>query len=264
MAKFPAVKWTREHLLIALNLYCVIPFGSFHRKNPIIIKVAEKLGRTPNSLAMQLCNFASLDPIHRARGIKGLERITPKARAMWEEYQANISTLGPESEQLLHDLFTEDQNDEVDLTQGKEIRIVKKPVFTESCAVTKTRRGQDFFRKTILSAYEFRCCISGVNVPELLVASHIKPWAEFADARLDPKNGLCLSSIHDAAFDCGLITFDEDLRLVLSKRLRSHMQQPTLKQCFLSREGKRIRMPKKIAKPSEEYLSYHRDTIFQG
>lgn len=58
--KAPAVKWTREHLLIALNLYCKLPFGKFHRLNPIIIAVAQKMGRTPNSLAMKLSNFASL------------------------------------------------------------------------------------------------------------------------------------------------------------------------------------------------------------
>jgi putative restriction endonuclease len=56
-----------------------------------------------------------------------------------------------------------------------------------------------------------RCCISGINVPRLLVASHIKPWSEFPEERLDPRNGLCLSSIHDAAFDAGLITLDKKL-----------------------------------------------------
>ena len=63
MAKAPAVKWTREHFLIALNLYCKLPFGKLHNGNPIIMEVAEKMGRTPNSLAMKLCNFAALDPV---------------------------------------------------------------------------------------------------------------------------------------------------------------------------------------------------------
>ena len=63
MAKAPAVKWTREHRLIALNLYCKLPFGKLHKDNPIIKEVAAKMGRTPSSLAMKLCNFASLDPV---------------------------------------------------------------------------------------------------------------------------------------------------------------------------------------------------------
>ncbi len=72
MAKAPAVKWTREHFLIALNLYYKLPFGKLHRGNPIIIESAKKMGRTPNSLAMKLCNFASLDPVQLARGVRGL------------------------------------------------------------------------------------------------------------------------------------------------------------------------------------------------
>jgi putative restriction endonuclease len=66
MGKSPNVRWTREHLLIALNLYCKLPFGKLHRGNPIIVEVAAKMGRTANSLAMKLCNFASLDPVQQA------------------------------------------------------------------------------------------------------------------------------------------------------------------------------------------------------
>lgn len=83
MAKAPAVKWTREHFLIALNLYCKLPFGQLHKGNPIIKEVAAKMGRTPSSLSMKLCNFASLDPVQQARGIKGLAGATKQDREMW-------------------------------------------------------------------------------------------------------------------------------------------------------------------------------------
>ena len=76
MPKAPSVKWTREHFLIALNLYCKLPFGKFDRTNKVVIDVASKMGRTPSSLAMKLGNFASLDPVQRARGIKGLSGAT--------------------------------------------------------------------------------------------------------------------------------------------------------------------------------------------
>ncbi len=66
MAKAPPVKWTREHFLIALNVYCKLPFGKLHRSNPIMADTAARMGRTPNSLAMKLSNFASLDPVQRA------------------------------------------------------------------------------------------------------------------------------------------------------------------------------------------------------
>lgn len=264
MAKSPAVKWTREHLLIALNLYCKLPFGSFDSKNPIIQEVAAKMGRSPGSLGMKLCNFASLDPVQRARGIKGLQGASTQDKELWKEFQNNLPVLGPESEQQLHDLFTKDEAEEVDFLQRDKVRLVAPVGPTEREATVKVRRGQQFFRQSILNAYDVRCCITGIQVPRLLVASHIKPWGKFPKHRLDPRNGLCLSALHDAAFDAGLITLDEKLRVMLSKRLRSFFPQPTLEQNFLSFDGQPIRLPEKLAEPDPEFISYHRENIFAG
>ena len=263
MAKAPAVNWTREHTLIALNLYCKLPFGQFNRTNPIIIEVAEKMGRNANSLAMKLCNLASLDPVQRARGIKGLVGASNQDRSMWNEFQGNLSTLGAESEQMLHDLFTEDETKEVDFLQRDKPHLIAPVGPTETQATVKVRRGQQFFRQAVLNAYDVRCCISGINVPRLLVASHIKPWGKFPDERLNPRNGLCLSSLHDAAFDSGLITLGESLDVILSKRLKKFFPQPTLEQNFIPFDGKPIRLPDKLAEPDAEFLRYHRDTVFQ-
>ena len=135
---------------------------------------------------------------------------------------------------------------------------------TERTATVRIRRGQQFFRQSILNAYDVSCCISGINVPRLLVASHIKPWSEFPDTRLNPRNGLCLSSLHDAAFDEGLITIDDQQRVVLSQRLRSYFPQPALEQNFLPFAGQRIRLPNKVAEPDETFLAYHRTIIFRN
>src|SRR6185312_1267713 len=149
MAKAPAVKWTREHFLIALNLYCKLPFGKLHRGNPIIIEAAKKMGRSPDSLAMKLCNFASLDPVQLARGVKGLPGATKQDKAMWNEFQSNLSELAPESEQMLHDLFTHDNSKEIDLLSRETVRVVPQTGLTEIEATVKVRRGQQFFRQTV-------------------------------------------------------------------------------------------------------------------
>ena len=81
MPKSAPVKWTREHFLIALNLYCKLPFGQYDRKNKVVIDVASRMGRTPSSLAMKLSNFASLDPIHRARGSWAYRELAKQAQA---------------------------------------------------------------------------------------------------------------------------------------------------------------------------------------
>jgi predicted restriction endonuclease len=172
--------------------------------------------------------------------------------------------LGEESEQMLHDLFTHDETKEVDFLARDKVRLVVPTGPTETQATVKVRRGQQFFRQSVLTAYDVRCCINGINVPRLLVASHIKPWGKFPNDRLNPRNGLCLSTLHDAAFDAGLITLDDKLSVVLSKRLRSFFPQPALEQNFVPFEGKPIRLPEKLAEPDVEFIRFHRKEIFQS
>jgi putative restriction endonuclease len=269
MARAIGVAWTRTQRLIALNLYCKLPFGKLHKGNPIIKEVAAKMGRTPSSLALKLCNFASLDPVLHARGIAGMKGAANEDRSVWNEFKANISTLGPQSEELLHDLLTTKQDEEVDLLDHDRVQLepssnLSAPAGpTETITTVKVRRGQQFFRQSILSAYGIRCCISGINIPRLLVASHIKPWRDFPNERLDPRNGLCLSSIHDAAFDNGLITLDDQMKVVLSKRLKSYFPQPALEQNFVPYEGMAIRLPDRLAEPSGDFIRYHRESVFK-
>lgn len=269
MPNAASVKWTREHELIALNLYGKLPFGKFDKGNAMIIDVASRMGRTSSSLAMKLSNLASLDPVQRSRGIKGLTGASRQDREMWLEFHSNLNVFGPESEQLLHDLFTKDENREVDFLQRDRVRLEPSTKLsvptgpTEVTATTRVRRGQQFFRQTVVNAYGVRCCISGINVPRLLVASHIKPWSDFPDKRLDPRNGLCLSSLHDAAFDAGLITLDDQFNVILSTRLKSFLPQPVLEQNFLPFEGEPIQLPEKLAVPDVAFLRYHRNMIFK-
>ena len=267
MAKANSVKWTREALLIALNLYCKLPFGQLHQNNPVIREIASRMGRTSSSLSMKLCNFASLDPLLKARGVAGLTGASKLDRIVWDEFRANRRNVGAESEQLLHDLFTTDNEREVDFLRTNRIRLEESalefpPDATEYEATILARRGQHFFRQAVLITYGVRCCISGINVPRLLVASHIKPWRDSTHDRLNPRNGLCLSSLHDAAFDSGLITIDEKFRLVISKRLKTYFPQPALEQSFLPYEGKAIRLPDRLAEPDSKLLLYHREKVF--
>ena len=76
-------RWTREELLVVLNLYEKLRFGQFHSRQPVIIEVAEKMRRTPGRLAMKLSNLASLDPNFQARGIAGLKGASNLDKAVW-------------------------------------------------------------------------------------------------------------------------------------------------------------------------------------
>jgi putative restriction endonuclease len=126
----------------------------------------------------------------------------------------------------------------------------------ERLQLIKTRVNQSYFRKMILENYGSKCCINGLNIPEVLRASHIIPWAENKSNRLNPTNGLCLSATYDAAFDRNLISFDKNYRLVLGQSLKKYMTNDAFQTYFKSFESKRIQLPNKFM-PNKEFLSKH-------
>ena len=84
------------------------------------------------------------------------------------------------------------------------------------------RIGQGQFRMDCNQLWKWRCALSGIGIPELLRASHIKAWHEADDdERLDPYNGLLLAAHVDALFDRHLVSFDDDGRLLCSPRIRA-------------------------------------------
>ncbi len=117
------------------------------------------------------------------------------------------------------------------------------------------RKHQSLFRATILSSYDYSCCLTGINLPELLIASHINPWATDKKNRLNPHNGLCLNLLHDKAFDSFLITFDDQFKTVVSDRMKKSNKNSELN-FILETEGKQIKLPKKF-KPSLEFIRMH-------
>jgi len=259
------VKWTREDLLIALNLYRKVLFGRLHKGNPIIIETAQKMGRTPSSLTMKLCNFASLDPALKLRGIKGLAGASALDRAVWNEFHADLNEAVPASEGALRELFGARETSELEVIPQVGVRVRKRPPSgaTETMANVKLRRGQEYFRDAVLNNFGGRCGVTELAIRELLVASHILPWGTHAGERLNVRNGLCLSRLHDAAFDRGLIAFDDEFRLLLSPRLKAELPQRSVAENFGAYEGEALRCPGDSALPEMAFLSEHRGTIFR-
>ncbi|MDD5209841.1 MAG: HNH endonuclease [Elusimicrobiales bacterium] len=126
----------------------------------------------------------------------------------------------------------------------------------------KTRINQGFFRKMILNNYDTQCCITGLNIPDVLRASHIVAWAEDEENRLNPANGLCLSATYDTAFDRFLITFDENYRMLLHPRLEKYYSNRAFQDVFKSYEGRQLTMPKRFV-PSQKFLDIHRKMTFK-
>ncbi|WP_291171755.1 HNH endonuclease [Gimesia sp.] len=248
-----ARNWTRDELILAMSLYCRLPFGKFHQRNSEVIQLAECIGRSSSSVAMKLSNLASLDPYHQQRGVKGLSSASNADRSIWQEFHADWEGLANESQRL---------EQEMNLQQDEPVE--KRPQFegeTESTRVTKVRRAQRFFRSTVMASYEERCCVTGIQNKELLIASHIIPWSDDPTKRADPHNGLCLNALHDKAFDRGLITLDEKFRLIYSQQLRESYSVEAMSRFFKPHEGQPIQFPTRF-RPDQECLQRHREHIF--
>jgi len=234
-----------------------MPFGKMHSRNPEIIRYAKLIHRTPSALAMKLTNFASLDPEITSTGRKGLTGASRSDREVWEEMTSDWPRMAKEIAHVEFDLEIHEPE-----AQKMEEEAESYVGYTRS-TVIEARIGQDFFRKAVLSSYNHMCCITGLPIPELLVASHIIPWWKDKGNRLNPRNGLCLSAIHDRAFDSGLIAISNELRLMLSSRLHKLRHDPYINSTFCIYENKPISLPKKFS-PDIDFLKHHRESLFEG
>jgi hypothetical protein len=253
--------WTRDELLVAGFLYCRIPFGRFHSSNPEIVRVAQAMDRTPGALAMKLSNLASVDPTFRSSGRSGLPGASANDRALWQEMNADWPTFALKVEAAVGHLGIEElggQHAEQPETTGEAADYTG----AERVTTRRERVGQGLFRDSVLSAYDFRCCITGLALPGLLNASHIVPWREDPGNRLNPANGLCLSALHDRAFDKGLITILEDLTVAVATNVSRHAG-PFFDSTIGIYEGQPIAAPEKFS-PAPGFLAHHRAEVFVG
>ncbi|QBG48145.1 HNH endonuclease [Verrucomicrobia bacterium S94] len=174
---------------------------------------------------------------------------------MWEIYRDGRKNPGEIREKLAEqdidsaELLVADLDLDLNTKAGKD-----------AVREVKTRIGQRFFRKMILEQYNHECCITGLNVPEVLRASHIVGWAEDEKVRMNPDNGLCLSATYDAAFDKHLISFDEDYRMIFSPVLKEFYTNEAFKTQFSAFEGKPLRKPKRFC-PDQGCLEQHREKL---
>jgi len=248
--------WGRDESIAVFNLYCRTPFGRMHKTNPDVIAMAKSIDRTPSAVAMKMVNFASLDPFHQGRNVKGLQHISRLDQQIWQEFHEDWDRLAFESQQSVARLLAKDHKEyELDMA------LMEPDIPTEARRISQVRLVQRFFRDAVLSSYSYCCAVCNIGLPSLLNASHIIPWSIDEKRRADPSNGLSLCAFHDRAFDRGLITFDEELRVVLSPSARLERPPRLHRVGLLEIEGQVLSRPDKFS-PDQRALAYHREKIF--
>jgi len=244
--------WQREELLIAFSLYCEIPFAQISARNPKIIRAAEIIGRSPGALSMKLGNFGRLDPALQSRGVTGLSHGGRGEIDVWNEFNEKPEPLAIESEEARKKILSVPEQLDPELPEGP----------TDALRSVRVRMVQSFFRRTVLSGYNFTCCFCGLSISEMLIASHIIPWSVSVELRADPRNGIALCAFHDKAFDRGILSVDEAQRILVSGVISIPSDNQLARVGLLELANKPIKLADRFQADTTA-LSYHRTNIFK-
>lgn len=239
--------------MVAYALYCVTPLNKINPSNKVIRQVAEILELSIGSLVLRMRNFQFLDPGVTGEGKKGMSHVAKMDKEIFTKFQNDWGELAAKAEEIVGlALF--------DGTPEKGAKPISS--LTEK---NKVSRERHFFRASVFASYENKCCITGLSLPTLLVASHIKPYSKCRTSsdRTDPHNGLLLNTFHDKAFDQGLITVTKEYKIVVSQIVKDHAHDDFTKTCLAGLEGTKIILPRNFI-PDIDCLEYHNDIIFKG
>lgn len=248
--------WTWEETQMAFALYLLLEPRQINPNFPDIKLLARALHRKPGAVAKKIENIRAFDENRMLQGKKGLSHGSKYDRDIWTSFKQKGDAFVDKALKLL-DSTTKG----LVLPDGSTVNYdVFVPEGRDRVVQTTTRANQQYFRNTLLANYNERCCLTGVAETKLLVASHIKPWkdADPKTERLAASNGLLLNAFHDKAFDKGLITFDKDLRLIVSPKVKHNAANDIW---LFSFEGQEIERPS-IMPPDPVFLEYHNDKVF--
>lgn len=240
--------WSREDIIIAYALYCVTPLGKINPSNKVIQQVAEIIPHSVASIVMRMRNFRYIDP----KVSSGLKNIAKADRMIYEEFKHDWGSLSLEAETLTGLAIF----DSSPLQGAKPLSSL-----TNHGRVSRERR---FFKQAVLAAYDDRCFISGCALPQMLVASHIKPYSQCRSEadRVSPDNGICLNTFYDKAFDRGLITITPSMKIYVSPIILDSPQDAFTAHWLASLDGMILPPPPRFP-PRRELLEYHNDEIFR-
>lgn len=210
------------------------------------------MGRSASSVALKLVNLASLDPQIVASGRAGMRNASAQDRMLWRELLEDWDHVAMQAASEYERLATSNGlSPDSDIAESMNDFEGRTRV-----AAVELRVNQARFRKAVLASYDATCCISGLRHPGLVIASHIVPWSEDKKNRLNPQNGLCLSALHDRAYDQGLLTVMPDFTVRVSQELSSQQRTDFAASALLRFDGQRITMPERFT-PNPSFLAAH-------
>ena len=247
--------WTEEQITIVLYEYCRNPFGQFSSTKQFVKDLSVLLGRSPRAIVRKVGNLASFDPQMKARGVGGLGHTGKLDEIVWNRYFGHWDQLAYDAEVLIAQLKNKE------LEQSVDIGIENLPVGSERTQEVKRRINQNFFRNTVLSSYENRCCITGINNTKLLHACHIVGWSDDEANRTNPQNGLCLNVLFHKAYDENFLGISPDYEFFISDEFFGTKLKDvdnSTKEFVRNYNKRKLIMPKRFL-PDRDLLAMHFD-----
>lgn len=257
--KDKAQNWNEDQITVVLYEYCRNPFGQFSSTKQFVKDLGNMLGRSPAAIVRKVGNLASFDPQMKERGVEGLAHTSKLDEVVWNKYYGHWDQLSYAAETIIAKLQKKSLEDSLD------IDTTSFPAGVERLRLIKQRINQSFFRKTVICSYNQMCCITGLNNPSLLEASHIVGWKQSEADRTNPQNGLCLNALLHKAYDENLLGISPDYIIHISDDFfgekRNHVKESVIKY-YMSFDGKKILLPSRFL-PSKELLAAHFDNYIK-
>ncbi|WP_317416145.1 HNH endonuclease [Thermophilibacter provencensis] len=232
--------WSRQEALIVLAFYLCppLPQKNWDDSDTEIRLLAGEIGRTESAVCLKIAYLKACDP---NRTDLGFTNTTGMDRQIISKYLVNPNATMSEAIWELKQIGIRISCDGEIEASGSSRPDHPQQLGLERVEQVRTRANQDYFRSVLLSNYGCACRLTGIDIPTLPTASHIKPWAAATPSeRLMSSNGLLLNALHDRAFDRDLITPDDRYRVVVSLRVP---HTPTNDRWLYAFDGRKIALP---------------------
>ncbi len=248
--------WTHDQLLAAFYLYLQLKPSEIQNEYVAVSQFAKSIGKPKQSVASKLRTFTQLDPVLAEKSIKASDNVTTADKSVWDEFRGDWTATTLIAGEAYENLMgSYEATAAINQASAGDAAFLFKEGETKE-AIVQVRKNQYVFRKAVMTSYDSTCCITGLKNPRLLIASHIVPWAEDTVNRLNPENGLCLSALHDRAYDQGLITVLPDYSVKTNQSLLDERGNDFLNDALLKFDGQQIRLPGRF-RPNPEFLEKH-------
>ena len=222
--------------------------------------LADRIGRSGAAVCFKIANLKACDPNRTGSGFSNAAAMDAQVMS---EFLADPDATMTEALWRLEEIGIQISYDGEITTTGSSRPAPEGRLGLDRVTQVQTRVNQDYFRSVLLANYGGSCCLTGIDIPALLAASHIKPWAAAAPSeRLMASNGLLLNALHDRAFDRGLITLDDRYRVVVSSRVP---RTPVNDRWLYAFDGSAIRLPgtDESTWPNFDFIHYHNECVFE-